>query len=160
MKKPAISALAIGLSLLLGVQILTGQGVDNNTVLLRSGMVQLPANARTFDTKDVLYETEVVGDRFFRLIQFEQVPSAEQHRRLENAGVRLLDYIPHKAYVASLPTSIGSEQLEALGIRSIVPIPQHLKVAQNLKEGGFPIGPCARERSRSCSNITPFPAGG
>lgn len=137
MKKPAISVLVTGILLLFCGRIFA-QGTDNNTVLLRNGLVRFPANAGLFDASGILSGQEVVGNRFFRLIQFEQIPGPGQHQRLEAAGIRLLDYIPHKAYVADLPTGISADQLIALGIRSIVPIPQNLKVADNLIDRPFP----------------------
>ena len=134
MKKIAISLLAVCLTF----SVLWAQETGNDAVLLRSGIVLLPDNAAQFDRADVLYETEVAGDKFYRLIQFGQIPTADQHRLIEATGIQLLDYLPHKAYIAALPTSISSGQLVAAGIRSIMPIPQHLKLDENLRYRPFP----------------------
>ena len=138
MKKPIISLLVLCLAFFLSSNETLAQSNENQAILLRSGVVLLPENAASFDQKDVLYKSEVVGDHFYRLIQFTQIPSADQHRALEEAGIQLLDYIPHKAYIAALPTSIQASQLQALGIRSLMPIPQNLKMADNLRDRPFP----------------------
>lgn len=138
MKRIAISAFCLFLILLSGYHPLKAQSAENNAVLLRSGIVLLPENAAAFDQESVISEQDMVGDHFFRLIQFDQIPSATQHRALEQQGIRLLDYVPHKAYLAALPASIQSAQLQALGIRSIVPVPAHLKIADNLRDRPFP----------------------
>jgi PKD repeat protein len=138
MKKNARSLCYLCLLLLLGPISLLAQGANNQAVLLRSGIVMLPANAPSFDQEGVISKNETVGDYFIRLIQFSQIPSADQHRMLQQAGIQLLDYVPHKAYIAAMPASIQSAQLEALGIRSIVPVPAHLKMADNLRDRPFP----------------------
>lgn len=135
MKKTVLS---LFLLLWLGHLSLQAQSAGNYAVLLRSGAIILPENAPVFDQEGVISENEVTGDRFIRLIQFYQIPSAEGRRALEEAGIRLLDYVPHRAYIADLPTSVQSAQLQALGIRSITPIPAQLKMADNLRERPFP----------------------
>ncbi len=136
MKQTATASLAICLFFLLALPRLSAQHSD--LLYLRSGVLRLPENAGDFDMKEVDPETERVGDQFFRLIRFEQIPTAGQRQRLAEEGILLLDYIPHKAYIASLPAGIGAEQLLDAGIRSLAPIPQHLKVAQNLLELPYP----------------------
>ncbi|MBK7335079.1 MAG: S8 family serine peptidase [Saprospirales bacterium] len=136
MKQTATASLAICLFFLLALPRLSAQHSD--LLYLRSGVLRLPENAGDFDMKEVDPETERVGDQFFRLIRFEQIPTAGQRQRLAEDGILLLDYIPHKAYIASLPAGIGAGQLLDAGIRSLAPIPQHLKVAQNLLELPYP----------------------
>ena len=136
MKQTATASLAICLFFLLALPRLSAQHSD--LLYLRSGVLRLPENAGDFDMKEVDPETERVGDQFFRLIRFEQIPMAGQRQRLAEEGILLLDYIPHKAYIASLPAGIGAEQLLDAGIRSIVPIPQQLKLAPNLLELPYP----------------------
>ena len=135
MKKTATSALVLCFLFSWGWQNLYAQGNGNNTVLFRNGTVRLPANTGAFAAPD---GDEVVNGQFFRIIQFDQIPSAEQHRSLEQAGIQLLDYVPHKAYIASLPTSVNALQLKSFGIRSIIPVPMELKVADNLRDRPFP----------------------
>jgi len=81
---------------------------------------------------------EMVNGYFFRLIRFDQIPDARQHQSLESEGIVLLDYIPHKTYVAAIPAGISAGKFNALGIRSVAPILQDLKVANNLKDRPFP----------------------
>ena len=40
------------------------------------------------------------------LIQFEELPDVQRRASLEQAGVRLLEYIPSKTYVATIPSSL------------------------------------------------------
>lgn len=138
MKKNARSLFHLCLLLLLGSSALLAQETGNQAVLLRSGIVMLPENASSFDQEGVISENEMIGDFFVRMIQFNQIPAADQHRALQQAGIQLLDYVPHKTYIAALPASIQSAQLDALGVRSIVPVPAHLKMADNLRDRPFP----------------------
>ena len=46
--------------------------------------------------------TEVVQGKFYRIIQFSQIPSIQDREALMKEGVELLDYLPPKAYYASI----------------------------------------------------------
>lgn len=136
MKQTAIASFAACLFLILALHPLYAQ--QSRSLPLPSGVIQLPENAGDFDMKELDSETERLGDQFFRLVRFDAIPSSGQRKKLAEEGILLLDYIPHHVYVASLPAGIGGGQLLHAGIRSIVPIPQHLKVAQNLLELPYP----------------------
>lgn len=137
MKTNVLATLVFFAAFFLQLERIQAQTNVNHSVLLRTGIIQLPENAATFNPEEVP-EHDVVRGLFFRLIQFDQIPSAGQHRLLEEAAVQLLDYIPHQAYIAAIPTSLTVGQLQALGVRSIVPIPQNLKMADNLRDRPFP----------------------
>jgi len=48
-------------------------------------------------------------NRIHTLIQLNQIPTREERRRLERQGIKLLTYIPDRAWLASIPMSRSAE---------------------------------------------------
>jgi uncharacterized repeat protein (TIGR01451 family) len=67
------------------------------------------------------------------LIQFTEIPTAEQRSRLAAAGIRLLDYLPTNAWFASIPSSLGAKDLGAAPVRWVGQIAPDDRVAPPLR---------------------------
>ncbi len=106
-------------------------------VLFRTGAEILPENIQAFAESGTIAAEEVVGDYYYRLIQFRQMPDRATHQALSASGILLLDYLPHYAYVAALPLSLDPANLAGFGLRSIVPLSPHRKLAPPLLAGDF-----------------------
>jgi len=48
---------------------------------------------------------EAIPQRAHVLIQLERIPTIKERKELEAEGIRLLSYIPNKAWFASIPSS-------------------------------------------------------
>jgi hypothetical protein len=105
------------LSMLVGI-LLAGYSVafgsPDYTIRLVSGIIQ-PAE----DTGEF---TQLSGDLQQResvhcLVQLFEVPDSRTRSALEQAGITLLDFIPHYAWLASLNRLITPSQAKSLGIR-------------------------------------------
>ncbi|HNH21532.1 MAG TPA: hypothetical protein PLY26_05280, partial [Ferruginibacter sp.] len=70
------------------VRFKTGNFITGNTIQRqRFNTVQLQAS---------LYQ-----EKYYVLVQFAKLPTAEQRSELQRAGVQLFDYIPGNAYLAT-----------------------------------------------------------
>lgn len=107
-------------------------------LLLASGTPAVPANfaAWAANQAEQLSPADVWQGKYYRVIQFSQLPTAEEHRALKALGVQLLDYLPQNAYVAALPTSLTRSRLQNFGIRSVVPVQAQWKYTGLLAQGG------------------------
>jgi hypothetical protein len=77
------------------------------------------------------------GERIHVLMQFESIPDPAERLELENAGIRLLNYIPHNAWLASVPTDL-SPGIDALRpIRWMGKILPEDKISRRIRERGF-----------------------
>jgi len=47
---------------------------------------------------------ELIPDRAHVLLQLEYIPTPEDRKKLESNGIKLLSYIPNKAWFASIPS--------------------------------------------------------
>ncbi len=80
---------------------------------------------------------EVVNGKYFRLIQFHELPSGEQKNALAALGVDLLQYYPYRTWLASIPVDVNRTQL-ANQARSIFPLPASEKLHQQLFQENYP----------------------
>ena len=75
-------------------------------------------------------------ERTHILIQFNKIPSREEQKELEREGIRLLSYIPHKAWFASV-TSDNEKLLKFHNIRAITEILTDDKISPAVKNKNY-----------------------
>ena len=106
-------------------------------ILFKKEMVVLDENFKSLKG-DVLFEKEeVVEGKYFRLIQFYEIPNSAIQRELKKLGIVLLQYLPNKAYFASIPTDVDFYEFKKLPIRSISKIKTNWKTTKNLRNKNF-----------------------
>jgi len=108
-----------------------------NEILLESERLILPENIQTVDWKNEIVQGEIVNGNVYRLVQFYEMPTPALHQRIKDTGIALLDYIPNKAYIASIPKNISTSKLKALNIRSIFQINKKWKQSDDVRYQSF-----------------------
>lgn len=76
-------------------------------------------------------------DQYF-LVQFEAIPDEPRKGRLRSAGITLLDYFPNYAYFAHFARELNSDELAVLGIRTVLPLDESLKLSPELYHDQIP----------------------
>lgn len=120
--------------LLMGLFSASAQNTSNH-IMLKSGSILLE---ETTDFKLVYQTNEVTQGHVYRLVQFQELPSKQDHAQIKGHGIDLVEYLPYKAYVARIPISIRATVLEGLNIRSISPLPVAMKQLHRVVERPFP----------------------
>ncbi|MEM1318668.1 MAG: S8 family serine peptidase [Bacteroidota bacterium] len=124
--------LSLLLALLLGLaQPLVAQQADYQ-LQLRTGTYDLPDNSQQLDAGNTIYDREVVSNRYYRLLQFNQLPDQKMIEALRDEDIRLLEYLGANTYQVSLPTRYDLNRLEGFRARGLHPIPQSMKLAPDL----------------------------
>lgn len=77
---------------------------------------------------------EMINGYYIRYIQCTEIPNARQRSAVEADGVQFISYVDFGAYLVALPEHFDPGKLEALRVRSIVPVKPVWKLAQNLRE--------------------------
>jgi hypothetical protein len=54
------------------------------------------------------------------IIQFENIPTADERKQLLEEGIELIDYIPNNAYTATVTGSLRSNALKRAKSRAIM----------------------------------------
>ncbi|MFT7614193.1 MAG: hypothetical protein ACI9J3_003175 [Parvicellaceae bacterium] len=105
-------------------------------IMLNTGSIQLENNVQ--DYKLSSSSKEICQGRVYRLIQLNNLPSEAAHELFKSKGIKLLEYIPNKAYVASIPLGVLNSELASLDIRSVVRLPAEMKQLRRIVERPFP----------------------
>lgn len=108
------------------------------TINFLKGAKHFESNISDFKSIRQLNQNEIFSNRFYRFVQFNAIPTPSLQKQLAAADIRLLEYIPNKVYVASIPIGIDINQLQKLNIRSIVPIEKTYKIGQRLEDEDYP----------------------
>ncbi|MFZ7116370.1 MAG: S8 family serine peptidase [Bacteroidota bacterium] len=111
---------------------------ENYSILFKSGVVQLQPNADDFTTNSDLNQFGDFNQRIYVLLQFNSIPTIEQRQSIEASGIHLLDYIPHFAFYASLPSDFDPTILRSLDVRSLSEIKANYKLSQALRNNSIP----------------------
>lgn len=83
-------------------------------------------------------KSEIFNGRYYRLIQFDNIPLQNQKNEMVSAGVRFLNYIPEKAYIVSFPSDFDRNILKNYGVRAAYEVPAEVKLNHMLYNKQYP----------------------
>lgn len=100
---------------------------QNETILL-------PENGTDILGRTFLPEHAFFGGKGYAVVQFFEIPNSSVRISLSRSGVELLDYLPEKAYIASISKNVRPEALRKFAFRSVVPVKPEWKISKALFE--------------------------
>ncbi len=107
-------------------------------VLLHTGEQIWAENAKDYAEQSFIHANESIDGHYYRLLQFYEIPDQHGLDVLAQLGIELLEYIPNKTYLASIPVDFDVNLFYDLNVRSIMPIVTDLKVRTDLLSGNVP----------------------
>lgn len=113
------------------------QEQDSSLLLLKSGHRSVADNIDSLG-KQAPKSSETFHGRYFRIIQFYNIPGAERRKEMEKHGIRFLDYLPQNAYFTAIHDSFNLQKLKDWEVRSIKRILPDYKISEKLKKRPFP----------------------
>lgn len=114
---------------------------ENNahySLLLKSGTYSLPENLEDVITASAVHKSETVNGKYYRFMQFYQIPTDEKKKELEKTGITFLCYIPNHTYIVSVPTNYELAQLREYGVRSVSCMGPEHKLSLQLFNKDYP----------------------
>ena len=72
---------------------------ETKTIYFKSGKF-IPK--RTNLSESTFFANELVGDNYYRIIQFSEIPTQAQKEALATNGITLLDYLPDFSFYAAI----------------------------------------------------------
>jgi hypothetical protein len=112
--------------------IVFGQDASGNSINLKSGTIQPPQNIRALIKDQSALSPAKFNDHYYVVIQFKQVPSAQQKVKLHDLNIRLIDYLPQNAYTAAIPVSLSFTCLKKLSANSIFYLEREQKLSSSV----------------------------
>lgn len=98
----------------------------------KGGALLLPENRGQIDLLND--NTNSFNGRSYWFIQFYEIPTLQVQEELARLDVRLLEYIPEKTYISSLPNAFDIHLLKSFQIRAIHAINKDYKLAPGVLE--------------------------
>lgn len=120
----------------LALATLTAQ--PSTVLLLKSGARTLPNNWTAWAESPDFDATERTDGVAYRILHFHQMPNEQQHAQLTQAGIRLLTYLPQRAYIAALPTATRWNGLTHLPIAGVHTLRPEDKMDEYLRHEAYP----------------------
>ncbi len=109
----------------------------HNTILLKSGTLVTESNFSE-SINLVPASSEIFNGVYYRLLQFESVPSEKVKQNIELSGITFLGYIPFNTFFVAIPIQYDLSQLNQFAIRTLLPISTESKLSLLLREDALP----------------------
>jgi len=103
-----------------------------NKLHFKSGTVTPIANVNQLSNNAGFDKSEVINGSYYRIIQFNNIPSNEIKAELLNNGVELLQYIPDKAYIAKVNVSTNLNLVKNYDVSTVLKIDSKYKLSKKL----------------------------
>lgn len=105
---------------------------------LKTGNQPLSANLEQVILNPSIAPGELFNGFYFRIIQFDQIPSSSQKEILLQAGIRLTSYLPDRAFQAVISQNANLSALRQAGARSVVVFQPKWKLSRDLYNNFHP----------------------
>jgi subtilisin family serine protease len=136
----SISSFRHFLLLISAVLLISGAAAQtSSTLLLKTGNRTPEANLGQWQQSYLPQSVNSFNGRFYQIIQFGSIPAESVKEQLEDAGIKLLSYLPANAYFASLPITIDPNVLSGKGIRAVTALTPDERIAPTLHENTLPV---------------------
>src|SRR5690606_248288 len=102
------------------------------TIHFQDEVVVIPENIQTFSF-DQLPEYSDFNGGYYGWVQFYQTPTQSVQDNFKANNVKLIEYIPHQAYLFHFPKNLSVDFLRNNNVRGVIPVESRLKVSKELK---------------------------
>lgn len=107
-------------------------GQNSADIQFQGETYSMPENISTFQWQQ-LPESARLQQGYVAWVQFYETPAQPVQDLMKQNQVKLLEYIPHKTYLAYIPQGTSLSLMQNNGVRSIVPVPGSAKLSAGLK---------------------------
>ena len=108
---------------------------ETKTIYFKSGNF---TPEKTNPTESTFITNELVGDAYYRIIQFAEIPTQAQKETLAKNGITLLDYLPDFTFYAAINKNADLNVLSSYKVVSVLAITTKFKLTRLLDEKNYP----------------------
>lgn len=108
------------------------------TLLLKSGNRVPVANLEDFVAQPDVQHDEIVDGKFYRFLQFYDMPTDAKKASLALMGIEFLEYVPQHTFAVAIPASLDFNRLKFQGIRSITRVQAIDKLHESAMTAPYP----------------------
>ena len=111
---------------------------DDHPIRFKSVTVTQAGNISVWMLQPDPFTERALEGKFFRIIQFDRIPTPEERESLKSAGIELMDYIPELAWFASISKDYQRSAITSSAIRGIYNIVPEYKMDASLYQNRYP----------------------
>ena len=104
---------------------------------LKTGVYDCPENLTDFINAPFRAD-ELRKGAYYRILQFSELPTSDEHRAMADAGIDLRTYIPRNAFQARISAEAELSQMASWGVRSVMTWDARYKMTNALANEDFP----------------------
>ena len=134
MKLTRIAALLL---FVLSVGTASAQNRSAQQLHLKTGVYDCPANLESF-IQNPYQVDELRNGFYYRILQFNDLPTAAEKAEMESAGIVLNTYLPQNAFQARISSDAAITDLDRWGVRSVMVIESAFKMTASLANRDYP----------------------
>jgi len=113
-------------------------GQERQLLKLKSGTYEIRSNLNDFVSSPDFNEDELIDNKYYRIVQFNEIPSLELKTSLADNGIQLMGYLPVKAYYAEISVNADLSVLHSAQVSSVNQIIKDYKLSDQLSEEKYP----------------------
>lgn len=123
---------------LLSAVLSFGQQKADYNINLHSGKFIPEQNIKGISKNAAVFAESKFNNKYYVAIQFTTLPSDNDKKALQDAGVQLMDYLPSNAYLAALEENFNVAVLQSIPARAVFQLKGAHKTVPAFMEGKFP----------------------
>jgi PKD repeat protein len=110
----------------------------SDEILFKTGVKSLPTNIDAFIENPNIGVDEAGDDYIYRLVQFYNMPNLREQQSFFGSGIKLVEYIPNKAYLVAIPRNYNFSALKSFNVRAITKMAKEDKMNEYLRNEIYP----------------------
>jgi PKD repeat protein len=110
----------------------------SDEILFKTGVKSLPTNIDAFIENPNIGVEEAGDDYIYRLVQFYNMPNLREQQSFFGSGIKLVEYIPNKAYLVAIPRNYNFSALKSFNVRAITKMAKEDKMNEYLRNEIYP----------------------
>ncbi len=107
------------------------------TIQFQGETIEMPENIDTFQWNQMPPSARL-NNGYTGWVQFYETPSQDVQDLFRANNLKLLNYIPHQAYLFYFPENTSVAFLKNNGVKTIIPVPGNTKLSSVLKNPPYP----------------------
>lgn len=111
-------------------------GNNHHLLKLKSGNYTVEKNVKDLHPKQ--FERSKNNGYYYVFINFNEIPTSELKTELANAGVELLDYLPHHTFLSRIKEGVDFDVLMSFNVYSVFNVESKYKLSYDLSIGRYP----------------------
>ncbi len=108
----------------------------NSEILLKSGAFVPSNQINTISLTS--NNAEIFNQKYYRFMQFSVLPSSKQKQKIEQLGIKFLEYIPNNTFLVSISEDINEKDLHTYNVNALISVKAQQKIDSKLQNGNCP----------------------